>query len=292
MKNIKNYSPYICIVIAAVLWGNMSIFVNVLGMYGFGSMQIVCVRASVAAVVLGLFLLMKDKRLFRIKLRDLPIFFGTGVISFACFSYCYFTAMHLCSVSVAAVLLYTAPAFVMILSAVFFKEKLTAVKIISVIITIIGCALVTGMFGGSAKISSTGILFGLGAGIGYALYSIFGRYGINKYDTLTVTFYTFAFAAIATLPFVIISGSSIVIEPKSIMWMIGAGIFTSVLPYLLYTYGLTGVESGRASVIATIEPVVASVIGVCVFDEYMGIVKIIGIALVFAAVVMVNIKQK
>lgn len=284
---------YLYITSAAILWGTMSIFVSKLTEFGLSSMQIVFVRALTASIMLAAYLLAKNRSLFKIRLRDCPIFIGTGIISFTFFSYCYFTAMHMCSVSIAAVLLYTAPAFVMLMSALLFKERLTAVKLVSVILTVVGCVLVSGAFGADTQLSPVGILFGLGAGFGYALYSIFGRYGIDKYHTLTVTFYTFVFAAIASLPFFVADGiSQITFNAKSTLWMLAVGIFTSALPYLLYTEGLKRVEAGRASVIATIEPVVASVIGVLMFGESMGIYKLCGIALVLFAVFLINLKNK
>lgn len=284
---------YIYIITAAALWGTMSIFVSKLSAFGFGSMQIVFFRALVSAAILVIYLLLTDRKLLRIQLRHIPIFIGTGVISFTAFSYCYFTAMRLCSVSAAAVLLYTAPVFVMIMSAILFKEKITPVKIAAVIITVIGCALVTGIFGGTANMPVHGILFGLGAGFGYALYSIFARYGIERYHTLTVTTYTFIVSAAASFPFLFVEGiSGITVNAESVLWIIAAGIFTGAFPYLFYTAGLTRVESGRASVMATIEPVVAALVGTFVLGEQMNAAKVIGILLVFAAVVCINLNGK
>ncbi len=288
----RAYVSYIYIIAAAALWGMMSIFVKKLSSFGLSSMQIVFARAAVSSLILAAYALSADRSLFLVRPKHLPIFIGTGVISFTAFSYCYFTAMHLCSVSVAAVLLYTAPVFVMIMSAILFKEKITFVKVCAVITTVAGCTLMTGVFGGTEQMSAVGILFGLGAGLGYAAYSIFGRYGIERYQSLTVTIYTFICASAASLPFAIADGfGNITVNAESVCWLIAVGIFTSALPYLLYTAGLVRVESGRASVIASIEPIVAALIGTFILGEEMNVVKIIGIVLVFAAVVCVNIKS-
>lgn len=290
---MKTKLSYIYILCAAALWGTMGIFVNKLTGFGFTSMQIVFWRALVAAAVLVCYLLITDRSLLKIKLRDCPIFIGTGVVSFTCFSFCYFTAMRLSSLSVAAVLLYTAPAFVMLFSALLFHEKLNVYKILAVLLTVAGCALVTGVVSGRAAVSGLGVLFGLGAGLGYALYSIFGRYGVEKYNTLTVTAYTFVFAAAASFP--LSEPATLfakVMSPEVFFWIIAVGIFTSVLPYLLYTAGLSKVESGRASVMATIEPVVASLIGVFLYGEQLDLFKMIGIALIFAAVMLINVRQR
>lgn len=289
---MKKQFSYIFILLAAVLWGTMGIFVKKMTAFGFTSMQIVFLRALVAAVVLVVYLLLTNRSLLRIKLRDCWIFAGTGIVSFTFFSYCYFTAMHLSSLSVAAVLLYTAPAFVMLLSAALFKEKLNVCKGAAVVLTIVGCAFVTGVVSGGAKVSGAGILFGLGAGIGYALYSIFGRYGVERYPSLTVTTYTFLFAAAAS--FLLCDPADLLCKtmtPQVLFWVVAVGLVTSVFPYLLYTAGLSRVESGRASVMATIEPVVASLIGVFLFGEQLDPFKIAGIVLVFGAVLLINLKK-
>lgn len=293
LKVLKTKLSYIYIVCAAVLWGTMGIFVNKLSGFGFSSMQIVFARAVVAAAALICWLLITDRSLLRIKFRDWPIFIGTGVVSFMCFSFCYFTAMRLSSLSVAAVLLYTAPAFVMIMSAFLFKERLNLYKAAAVCLTVLGCALVTGAASGNASVSAAGVLFGLGAGLGYALYSIFGRFGLEKYSTLTVTAYTFVFAAAAALPFSELPELiGKITSPVIMLWLIAAGIVTCVMPYLFYTTALARVEPGRASVIAAVEPVVAALFGVFLYGEQLDIFKIAGIALVFAAVALINVRKR
>ena len=82
-----------------------------------------------------------------------------------------------------------------------------------------------------------------------------------------------------------------VTSPEVLAWIFAVGIFTSALPYLLYTAGLVKVEPGRASVMATIEPVVAALIGVFVYGEQMDVYKVLGIVLIFAAVMLINVKQ-
>ena len=73
---------------------------------------------------------------------------------------------------------------------------------------------------------------------------------------------------------------------------LGTGIVTCYLPYLLYTYGLTGLETGRASIMASVEPVVATLVGALVFHESMSLLSALGVALVLAAVVLLNLRLK
>ena len=141
-------------------------------------MEIVALRATVTCIAMGVFLLIYDWHLFRIHLKDLWCFLGTGIMSIVFFNYCYFKAMTVASLSVAAVLLYTAPAIVMVLSYFLFQAAFTKQKVLALLLTFIGCILVTGVITNPGTVTGAGILAGLGAGFGYALYSIFGRYAI------------------------------------------------------------------------------------------------------------------
>ena len=184
---MRRFAPWM-IAAAGVLWGLLGIFVRHLNARGLASMDL----------VLFIGLLIFDRKKMKIRLRDFWCFLGTGIGSIVFFNYCYFTAVRMMSLAAAAVLLYTAPAFVMLMSAVLFREKMTGRRVLSVLLTFAGCACVTGLAG--SGISAGGILVGLGAGFGYALYTIFGHYAIERgYDSLTITFYTFLVAAVTSL---------------------------------------------------------------------------------------------
>ena len=104
---------YLAILAAAALWGFMGVFLKMLTAAGFTNLQAVAVRVTLAAVIYALFLLVTDRKAFFVRLRDLWCFIGSGIVSLLLFNICYFNAIALSSMSVAAVLLYTAPAFVM-----------------------------------------------------------------------------------------------------------------------------------------------------------------------------------
>ena len=222
--------------------------------------------------------------------RDLWCFAGTGILSIVFFNYCYFKAITITSLSVAAVLLYTAPAIVMILSAILFREKITVIKMVSIIITFLGCGLVTGVVGVTDSLSIKGILVGLGAGLGYALYSIFSRFALERgYCPLTITFYTFLFAMLGTIP---LSDRGVVTDKcsdmKTLAFCLIFGLLSTVIPYIVYTLGLKEMENSRASIIASIEPVTATILGVAAYGEALSPQQIIGVVLVMGAIVICN----
>lgn len=290
---MKKIAPWF-ILLAGILWGSMGIFVRVLNQDGIQAIDIVAIRAITTAVCLFLIVFIWDRRLFKIHFRDIWCFLGTGVLSIIFFNFCYFHTIEITSMSVAAVLLYSSPAFVMILSYCLFQEKITIFKWISLVLVILGCAFVTGIVGDATVLHMRGILIGLGAGLGYALYSIFSRYAIEKgYHSFTILFYTFLFAALGVVPLADLRliGSVVFAAPSKVGFALVFGLVSTVLPYLVYTMGLIYVENGKAAIIAAIEPVIATLLGVVLYQERLSIWNVLGILLVFVSIVLTNVTK-
>ena len=291
---MKKAAP-LFVILAGCLWGSMGIFVRGLGSCGFTSLEIGALRVFGALLFLGVGIFLYNKKLLRVRIKDLWCFVGTGIISIVFFNFCYFTTIQLTSLSVAAVLLYTAPVFVTVMSVFLFKEEFHIRKLAALIMAFVGCVLVTGVLSQTLALSVKGILLGLGAGFGYALYSIFGRYAIQKgYESLTISFYTFLFACFGFLPLIDVKHLVGCLKPEAecIALIIGMVLLTTVIAYLVYTLGLTYMEAGRASILASIEPVVATLIGFFLYKEKLSVMALGGVVLVLGSAVLVNLKTK
>lgn len=253
-------------------------------------MQIVSVRVFFAAAIMVLYLIFRDRQALKIKFKDLPLFFGTGVCSIVFFNFLYFETIELTGgAAVPALLLYTAPVFVMILSMILFKEQITLRKIISLAVTLAGLALVTGVAGGKETVSWKVIITGLGSGVGYALYSIFGKYLVPKYKPAAITAYTFVTAALFSVPFSGLSENlSQLMTFKGLFSGMSLAVVCTVFPFLLYTKGLEKTEAGKAAVLATAEPLVAAIVGAVFFDEEFTAVKMSGMFLIFSSIIILN----
>lgn len=290
---IKLNIHFFCVFLAAALWGIAGIFVRTIEETAVASMQLVFGRAIFSTLILGLLILFKDKNLFRIKLKDVWIFISAGLFSIILFNFAYYTTMSLTSLSVAAVLLYTAPFFVVIISLLIFGEKLTTNKTLACITAFIGCCMVSGLFDAQQRVSGKAIFWGLLTGFGYALYTVFGEIAIRHgYKTLTITFYVFLFAAIFSV-FFINPAESITLfvsDSKIFITVFLMALLNTVIPYLLYTVGLSGVEPSVAPIIATVEPVVATVVGVFIYKEDISVLGILGIGVVLMSVAILNFK--
>ncbi len=283
---MKEKLKYLYVFAAGCFWGIISLFLKPLLNMGFTQVQTVTLRCLVAAFILGIIMLVTDKKLFKIKLKDLWCFLGTGLLSLMFFSLTYFYSMTYNGVCVAVILLYTSPVFVMLMSLLLFKEKITKNKLVALALTLVGCVLVSGLVGGYS-IGVKGVLLGLCSGFGYALYSIFSRYALQKnYDSMTISFYTFLFCGLGCLPFSDVDKMLTKLTPETNFLILGLGFICCVLPYLCYTKGLQYVENSKASIIVAVEPVIASFIGIIVYNESLTIFKVIGVLLVLLAVVI------
>lgn len=275
----------LCILTGAALWGMIGLWNRRLLAAGLSPTDIVVIRNFGGMALLSLVLLVRDRAAFRIDRACIPYFFGTGVISVLFFTICYFSCQKICSLSVASVLLYTAPSFVVLMSAALWKEPVTRRKLLALALTLFGCILVCGLLdGGGLTVTAAGALYGLGAGFFYALYSIFGRYALASASSMTVTLWTFLFAGGASLIFFRPSHMAPLASPVTLGAALGLVVFSTVLPYLFYTAGLAHTEAGKASIMASLEPVVASLTGLIVFQEAISLTGVIGILFVLAGV--------
>ena len=285
----------VLIITAGIFWGSMGIFVRALTEYGFNSIQIVALRLTVAAVAFTLLSVAIGGRNGRIAARDIPLFLGLGLGSILFFTVCYFTAISMMTLSMAAILLYTSPIWVMLMSCIFFKERLSAKKLAALACAFGGCMLVCGIGGGN--ISAAGLAIGLCSGLGYGLYSILGSVALRKYTPLTVTAGTFVVAAL---------GAWCVCAPGELLGIVAdcgdvgallllvlvTGFITAVIPFAAYTVGLKYTEPGRAAILATVEPMVATLLGAVVFGESITLLSALGVLLILAAVVLLNMRSR
>jgi drug/metabolite transporter (DMT)-like permease len=280
------------ILIATVFWGFIGFFSTTIKNAGLSTPQTLSARMTFAALALIVATLFANpKKGFKLKsFKDLLLLFACGTVTLTINNIFYFTSIERSGMSVAAVLMYTAPIFVMIMSAFIYKEKITPIKVIALIVTFVGCALVS-ISSSKNTADPIGIICGLISGMTYAMYSIFANTLLKRYTSLTVVMYTYIFAALSS--YFVVSP----FETFPIMYSTGMtiyamlfGIFCSAAAHGLYSLGMKYTEPSIASILASLELVMASIVGFIAFGQSLAWYNYIGIALVMAAVVMLNIK--
>ncbi|MFC0301577.1 DMT family transporter [Virgibacillus soli] len=283
---------YLFIIIGAALWGTIGWFVKNLYHFGFTPMEVVSLRAFSAAFILLGYMLVAARETLKLKhIFDIRYFIGTGIFSIIFFNFCMFTTIELASIPFATALLYTGPAFVTIMSVFFFREKMNRYKLIALFFTFIGVCFVVGLIPIQLHtIQYTSLIYGIGSGFGYALYSIISKFTLKKYTSLTITTYTFVVAAITLLPFFPFKEKlHLLIEPAVLFYSIGLGLLPTAFAYILYTYGLHQAEASKASILTTIEPVVATLIGIFIFHDPFSLLQTVGMASIIGAVILIQL---
>ena len=285
---MKKYLSYIYVILGAACWGFTGIFNRMLGAAGADMGTRMVLRNTGTLLLMTVVFLLFHRQVFTISPRHIWIFLGSGVLSVLGMSWTYFSCQMVCSLAVAGILLYLAPSFVVLASALLWKEKLTLRRGVSVVIALTGCGLVSGMVGGDLTVSAKGILLGICSGLCYAGYTVFAHYGLQHYDSYTVIYGTFVAAGLASLVWLRPADLGLVLSQKEgVIGALGLVVVSTVLPYLLYTKGLERVESGLASVLANVEPIVGALMGVVVFHETLTVWALSGILLVLMAAVIV-----
>ena len=273
------------VLLAAFCWGLIGLFTRRLLSAGATSGDVVAIRNCGALIMLSVYFALWNKKVFHVKRRDLPIFFGTGVVSVVFFTLCYFSCQQRCSLAVSAILLYTAPAMVVVMSALVFREKITGKKVVALVLALLGCASVSGLWDGGASADAIGILLGLGSAFFYALYSIFARFALKKYEPFAVVYWTFVFAGPAALFVTDFERAAGILSAPALLLTAAALAFVStVLPYIFYTRGLSMMEGGKASILASLEPVVAAFVGIFAFGEPASAAVFAGLACILGCV--------
>ncbi len=281
---------FIYIIAAGILWGTSGIFVKFLSPYGYSSLDLTALRGIISFVFFLTYAAIRERSAFRVTPRQLLYFLGIGLSLFGTAGF-YFLSLEATSISTAVVLMYTAPVYVTVFSAIFLGEKFSKPKIAAVVMMFLGCCLVSGIVGG-IKFDTLGILFGMISGISFASYNILTKICMKKsFSPISANLYGSAFMTVIALVF---SNTAQIItsthkEPLLLLpLLLALGLVTFVLPYLFYALGMKELHAGTASVLSTVEPLSACIFGIVLFRESLTVFSTIGMVLILFAVVLLG----
>lgn len=274
---------------AASLWATFGIFAKVLYDAGLDPLELASTRAAVCFACVLLLALPRGMRDVRVPLRSLPFLVAYGVLGFALFGLLFLAALERTSVSIGVALLYTAPAFVVLASALLWRERLGTLRMLALVLVLAGVVLVTGAAGavlsGAAALPPTALLLGLGSGAGYALYTLFSKVSSGRHGGLASLFWCFAFAALA-LGLLVPPWAAFVRAPDRWLLLIALGIVPTLLPYALYLAALRHLRASTAAMLASVEPAIAAVLAALLLGERMDVIQLIGMSMVVAAAIL------
>ncbi len=287
-------SALIYVLMAGMLWGSSGIFSNVLSPYGFSPVQLTATRGIVSGIAIALYALIFNRKLYKVTWKQFLLHAVAGVAVF-CTATFYYTAIRTSSVSTAAVLMYTSPAFVMAYSVLFLGEKLTKKKLFCLIAMLAGCMLVSGIVSG-LTFSFWGIVWGLGSGLLYSIYCILSKVeAMHGYSTLTATLYHFMVMGLVGVFFLDLPTYTDVVAkmpPVMLPLLVAMGLCTCVIPYFLFSLSLKSAPVGLASALGISEPVAATLYSVIFFKEQLSVPMIIGIILVLGSCILISAEKE
>ncbi|MCP2013881.1 drug/metabolite transporter (DMT)-like permease [Deinococcus sp. HSC-46F16] len=276
-------SPAGLILTAAVLWGLLGILGKGAQGAGVGALEVAFWRAALGG---GLFAL--HAGLTRATLprgRDLGVTAAFGLAGVSVFYGAYQLAVRTGGASLASVLLYTAPAFVALLGWGLLRERLGGREALAVAGTLGGIALIS--LGGGQGVTVTGAALGWGllSGLTYSLYYLYGKGFFGRYAPTALYAVALPVGALGLLPFVEFSAKT----PAAWASLAGIAVLSTYFAYLAYSAGLKHLPATRASVIASLEPVVAAGLAAALFGERLSAVALVGAALVIGAALLLSV---
>lgn len=275
------------------MFGSSGIFVRTLTQNGISPTTLLFLRFSIAIVPILIAILATDKELFKIDLKDIPLFLACSICIMG-LNLCYNQSMNSVPLSLAAVLLSIAPIYVLIIAYLLFGEKITSRKLICMILAISGCILMTGALESDlGNLSLFGILSGIGAGLFWAFYLMASKKSIeNGKHTFTILFYSIIFISIALIPFSDFGEISnfISIDPiLTVIFLILHSTFSFALPYILSTISLNYIDSGVSSILLSgAEPFAALIFGFFIYLETPTALMFCGFLLTIIAMIMLS----
>ena len=279
-------------ILAGIMFGSTGIFVRTLTENGVDSTTLLFLRFSIAALYIFIVILLTDKSLLKIKKEDIPLLVLCGLCILG-LNLCYNSSINKVPLSLAAILLSTAPVFVLIFEYFLFNEKITSIKVLCVILVLIGCTLVTGLIEeNSIDISILGIIAGIGSAVFWAIYSVASRKSIDMgRHTFTILFYSLITITIVTIPFTnfgqITNFVSLNIVPNTIFLLLHS-LISFALPYIFITISLNHIDAGTAVILCSGEPIAALVFGMIFYLEMPTFLMVCGVFITIAALILLS----
>ena len=279
---------------SALALSTMGILGKVAYRYSVDPLNLVTLRAIIAFATLFLALTLIRGRLPRIGRAHLVPFALLGLVGISVNNASFFLALQHTSVSMAIVLVYTYPAFVMLGSVLFLKEAFTGRKAMALAFTFAGCLFITEAYDTAAlHLNWIGAALGLITGITKAIYTLTSKRALAHYDPWTTVVFAFGFGALF-LAIGSVSAGRFSLDLPGEAWLIILAIawLPTLVGYSLFVVGLKFLEASKASIIATVEPVAAMLLSAWILGEQIAPVQFAGVAAVIAGIVLLNLPRR
>lgn len=204
----------------------------------------------------------------------------------------YFLSIQASSVAVAATLMYTAPVFVLITSFLLRLERSTWFKWGNIAGVLTGIILLTGAYNtDSISVSFFGTATGLASALSYTLFIFaFKKASAIGKPQLTLTIAFFSFCVVLFL-FIDNQEAAAVLTSPDIGWFLLLGIVGAGISFILYLIGIRSTTASTASMVAMVEPVTASLLGILLLGDDLTLIQILGMVVILTTITLLSVKQ-
>jgi drug/metabolite transporter (DMT)-like permease len=268
------------IVISAASFGTLAIFGRYAYANGLDTFTLLFLRFTFSALLMAVLLIIRRESLPRGG--TLVRLVGMGALGYVGQSFCYLTAIKYASAGLVAVLLYLYPTFVVILSAIFLKEKIQRLKIIALGLATLGAALTANPQGGQWR----GILLALSAAVIYSVYIIIGTGVMRQVSAVQSSAVIFAAAGFVYGALTAINGPHWPVASTGWLAVAAVTLIATVIPVVTFLAGLKLIGPTDASMLSTLEPVVTVLLAALLFGEMLQPITLLGGGLILAAVLL------
>lgn len=280
---------FLALSMAVIFFSTESIMASVIMTKGVDPLTLSVIKVTLGCLMVGVIMLLSRKS-FRLERRDIPGFMAFGFIAVSTTTGTFMTAIQLTNVSTAMILVYTAPAFTLIMAALFLKERITRVKLLTVVMTMLGTVLVVVGYNLSVvDMNLLGVMTGLLAGLSYAVHGLLNRVYVKRYSPWTINFYILLFGAIGLMiaksPWTIYAEGFP--DMGSFLWIGGQALVVFVCAYTLFIVGFRYLEAGIGSILTSVQPAVVVLMAAVLLHEKLYPVQTGGLALMMLAMVVI-----
>lgn len=259
--------------IAMFVFGTLAPFVRNISV---GSGELALYRAVMAALLVGVFLLVTKQRLSVSGIKKELVFLLLSGAAMGFNWILLFESYKYTTVSVATLSYYFAPVIVMVVCPLIFKEKFTVKQVVSFVAATVGLVLITGTAGGG-KQDLLGIVFGLCAAVFYSIVMLLNKF-IKGVAGLHRTFIQFLAAIVVLVPYVAFTNGFTLRELDNTGWvsLLIVGVIHTGFTYCLYFSALKELPGQKVAILSYIDPLVAVLVSVVVINERMTVLQFVG----------------
>ena len=277
-------------VVSATSYGATGIFGKLAYDEGLTVSGLLAARFSIAAVVLWL-LVASLGRAGRPSRRGVAAGVGLGIVAYTAQTGLFFLALTRLDAGLAVLLVYVAPVLVAISAVTLGRERLGRAQIVALVVAFCGTALVaTG--GGIGRVDGIGMIFAFGCAVAFTAYMLLSHAVVGRVNPVALSASVCTGCAISFLTAAGASGH-LPIHTTGTGWLLisALALFSTVIAVTALAAGTARVGPSTATILATFEPVVATVLAVAILDERLAPIQILGGMFVVASVVIVSVRR-